>query len=39
MSSSTPDPDAATILAYHRGAASYAEHSRDRDGLARLQSP
>jgi SAM-dependent methyltransferase len=39
MSSSTPDPTAATILAYHEGAASYAKHSRDRDHLARLRDP
>ena len=37
MSSFAPDSDAATILAYHRGAARYAEHSRDRAGLGRLR--
>jgi SAM-dependent methyltransferase len=38
MNSSTPD-DVATILAYHNGAARYAEHSHDREGLARLREP
>ena len=38
MSSST-NPDAATILAYHNGAARYAEHSRDREHMARLREP
>jgi ubiquinone/menaquinone biosynthesis C-methylase UbiE len=28
-----------TVLAYHNGAAGYAEHSRDRDGLGRLREP
>jgi ubiquinone/menaquinone biosynthesis C-methylase UbiE len=34
-----PDDLAATILAYHNGAARYAEHSRDREHLARLRDP
>ena len=38
MTSST-NPDAATILAYHNGAARYADHSHDREGLARLREP
>ena len=38
MTFSIPD-DAATILAYSNGAAGYAEHSRDREGLARLREP
>ena len=38
MNSST-NPDTATILAYHNGAASYTEHSRDREALARLREP
>ena len=39
MTSSDPDPATATILAYDNGAERYADHSRDRDGLARLREP
>ena len=36
MTSSSPDPVLDTSVSYERGAAEYAEHSRDRTPLAHL---